>query len=89
MPWSGYALYLNECLPSEVTERSQSATKVFSLLECLPIQKGARYKFVRVEHGGRSTVGIGRAQSKAPTRNLAVIRHRGANLSANEVHILD
>jgi hypothetical protein len=37
--------------------------------------------------GRRSVLRIGRTEHDAPSLNLAEIRHRGAKLGANEVHV--
>ena len=63
------------------------AHSVYSLVECPPVPK-ATYLLVRRDAGGLQTVlHVGIGDSDAPTLNLAQIRHRGAQLGANEVHI--
>jgi len=60
---------------------------VHSLIECPPLPR-AVYLLVRRELDGTSTVlHIAPSLSDAPTLNLARIRHRGATLGANEVHV--
>jgi hypothetical protein len=60
---------------------------VHTLLECPPLPR-AVYLLVRREENGACTVRhIACSLSEAPTLNLARIRHRGATLGANEVHV--
>ncbi len=61
---------------------------VYSLIECPPLPK-ATYVLVKREQGGRRRVlHVGSGQSDAATLNLAGVRQRGAQLGANEVHVL-
>lgn len=60
---------------------------VFSLIGCPELPK-AVYVLMRRDNNGRGTVlRIGRTEHEAPSLNLAEIRHRGAKLGANEVHV--
>lgn len=60
---------------------------VFSLIGCPELPK-AVYVLMRSDGSGRHTVlRIGRTEHDAPSLNLAEIRHRGAKLGANEVHV--
>jgi len=60
---------------------------VHGLIECPPLPR-AVYLLVRREVDGTCTVlHIAASLSDAPTLNLARIRHRGATLGANEVHV--
>jgi hypothetical protein len=60
---------------------------VYSLVEC-PALPVANYVLTRRSADGRrSIVKVGRTSSDVPTLNLAKIRHEGAQLGANEVHI--
>lgn len=83
-----FALYLNECLPDEMLPRRAANIEMHSLVDCPPVAFGTRYKFVRVAKGVRSTVAIGRAQSKYASLNLANIRRRGAKLGVQEIHLV-
>lgn len=57
-----------------------------TLIECPPLGPG-NYVLLRRDAEGRATwLGSGRLISHAPSLNLAVIRRRGAELGANEVH---
>mgnify|MGYP005850707447 CR=1 FL=1 len=60
---------------------------VFSLIGC-PELPGTVYLLVRRDHNGRRRVlRIARTVHEAASLNLAEIRHRGAQLGANEVHV--
>jgi hypothetical protein len=60
---------------------------VFSLIGC-PELPPANYILVRRDTRGRRRIlRIGRTDHDAPSLNLAEIRHRGAKLGANEVHV--
>jgi len=60
---------------------------VYGLLDCPALPK-ANYSLVRRSADGRQTIlKIGRTSEEAATLNLAKIRHEGAVLGANEVHI--
>ena len=83
-----FALYLNECLPDEMLVKPEPKVEIYSLIECPTVAFGTRYKFVRVVKGVRSTVAIGRAQSKYGSLNLANIRRRGARLGIQDVHLI-
>lgn len=83
-----FALYLNECLPDEMLVRREANIEIYSLVGCPCVAFGTRYKFVRVVKGQRTTVAIGRAQSKYASLNLANIRRRGARLGVQEIHLV-
>lgn len=83
-----FALYLNECLPDEMLVRREANIEIWSLIGCPSMEFGTRYKLVRVVNGKRTTVAIGRAQSKYASLNLANIRRRGARLGVQEVHLI-
>ncbi|MCL4765207.1 MAG: hypothetical protein KJZ80_03125 [Hyphomicrobiaceae bacterium] len=60
---------------------------VFSLIGCPELPK-AVYVLSRCDKRGRQTVlRVGRTEHEAPSLNLAEIRHRGAQLGANQVHV--
>ncbi len=60
---------------------------VFSLIGCPELPK-AVYVLMRSDAGGRRTVlRVGRTEHDAPSLNLAEIRHKGATLGADEVHV--
>jgi hypothetical protein len=60
---------------------------VYTLIEC-PVLPPANYMLVRADAGGRRCIlRTGRLEHEAPSLNLAEIRHRGAQLGANEVHV--
>ena len=60
---------------------------VYSLFDCPPVGI-ANYVLVRREGRAKRTVlAIGRVSGEAGSLNLAEIRQRGAQLSADEVHI--
>ncbi|SRR5258705_4636368 len=60
---------------------------VFSLIGC-PELPAANYMLVKRDaRGRRKVLRIGRTEHDAPSLNLAEIRHRGAKLGANEVHV--
>lgn len=82
------AIYVNECLPDTHCASPQTQTEIHTLIGCPPIPFGARYKLVGKRNGKSTTIGIGRAQSKAPSLNLANIRRRGAKMGATEVHVI-
>jgi hypothetical protein len=65
----------------------QYVHSVFSLIGCPELPR-ANYLLVRHHDGGQRTIlRIGRTEHDAPSLNLAEIRHRGARLGANEVHV--
>jgi len=88
MAQHNFALYLNECLPDEMLAKPAPKLEIHALVECPAVPFGTRYKFVRVAKGARTTVAIGRAQSKYASLNLANIRRRGARLGIQEVHLI-
>jgi hypothetical protein len=61
---------------------------IYGLIEC-PEIPNANIVFVRRDPatGVREALHIGRVEHAAPSLNLAEIRHRGATLGANEVHV--
>jgi len=60
---------------------------VYDLYECPPVP-AANYVLVRRHANGRAeALSIGRVNDGAPSLNLAQIRQRGAELSADEVHV--
>ncbi len=60
---------------------------VYDLVECPPLP-AANYVLVRRDSNGRPhALSIGRTTSSVPSLNLAELRHRGAELGANEVHV--
>jgi hypothetical protein len=60
---------------------------VYSLVECPPLPRAAYVLVRRNGSGSRTALHIARAESDAPTLNLAQIRQRGATLGADEVHV--
>jgi hypothetical protein len=60
---------------------------IYSLIECPELPR-ANYVLVHRDAAGRCRVlRIGRLAHKAESLNLAEIRHTGAKLGANEVHV--
>lgn len=60
---------------------------IYSLIEC-PTVPASNYVLVhRDAQGNRTALSFGRALHNAPSLNLAEIRHLGASLGANEVHV--
>ncbi|XSG81960.1 MAG: hypothetical protein ACPW61_12940 [Methyloligella sp. ZOD6] len=60
---------------------------VYSLIGC-PALPQANYILVRRdEDGSRTPLAIGETTGDASSLNLAALRHQGAKLGANEVHI--
>jgi hypothetical protein len=65
----------------------QYVHSVFDLIGCPELPR-ANYILVRREVSGRHTIlHVGRTEHEAASLNLAEIRHRGAKLGANEVHV--
>lgn len=62
--------------------RAASAT----LLTCPPLNQGNYVLLRRETDGGATLLALGRLVSHTPSLNLAMIRRRGAELGANEVH---
>lgn len=60
---------------------------VYSLIDCPEVPAGNVVFVRRDENGGRAVLAIGRTAHDAPSLNLAEIRHRGATLGANEIHV--
>lgn len=60
---------------------------IYTLLDC-PALSAANFILVRRESNGqRQVLAISRLAAASPSLNLADIRHRGAMLGANEVHV--
>lgn len=60
---------------------------VYSLIDCPELPR-ANYVLVHRDATGRRTIlRLGRAEHDTPSLNLAEVRHRGAKLGANEVHV--
>lgn len=60
---------------------------VYDLLDC-PEVPAANFLLVhRDASGNRSVLAIGHLKHRAASLNLAELRHRGARLGANEVHV--
>jgi hypothetical protein len=61
---------------------------IYGLIDC-PEVPNANIVLVRrnADTGVREALHIGRVEHSAPSLNLAEIRHRGATLGANEVHV--
>jgi len=59
---------------------------VYTLIECPELPR-ANYLLVRRDKAGRRVLRVGRLTHKAQSLNLAEIRHNGARLGANEVHV--
>jgi hypothetical protein len=60
---------------------------VYDLIDC-PEVPAANFLLVRRDASGRrSVLAIGHLKNDAASLNLAEIRHRGARLGANEVHV--
>lgn len=60
---------------------------VFPLVDCPPLPR-ANYILVRCDKDGvRRPLDIGRTISGADSLNLAYLRHRAAQLGANEIHV--
>lgn len=60
---------------------------VYGLLDCPELSSGTYVLARRDEAGRREALAVGRLAHTAPSLNLAEIRHRGATLGANEVHV--
>jgi hypothetical protein len=60
---------------------------VYGLLDCPPLPKANYILVKRSGDGRRVALKVGRTTHEAETLNLAEIRHRAANLGANEVHV--
>jgi hypothetical protein len=60
---------------------------IYSLIECPTVSAGNYLLVHREADGRRRVLAVGRATHAAPCLNLAEIRHRGALLGANEVHV--
>ena len=65
----------------------QYTHSVYGLIECPPLPQ-ATFILVRRDAGGwRQPLHVGVASGSSATLNLAQVRHRGAQLGANEVHV--
>lgn len=65
----------------------QYTHNVYSLIECPPLPQAI---FILVRSGAageRVPLHVGMARDSSATLNLAQIRHKGAQLGANEVHV--
>jgi hypothetical protein len=60
---------------------------IYTLLDCPALSSGNFILVHRDEAGHRTILDIGLLPANSPTLNLAEIRHRGATLGANEVHV--
>lgn len=60
---------------------------VYSLIECPELQSGTYILARRGADGRRVALAIGRTAHEAASLNLAEIRHQGALIGANEVHV--
>jgi hypothetical protein len=65
------------------------SARIELLLDCRAPARAAYLLVARDACGCASAVCIGVALSRAPTLNLARIRHRAAKYGANEVHMID
>jgi hypothetical protein len=65
----------------------QYVHSVFGLIGCPELPR-VNYLLIRREASGRYKIlHVGRTEHEAASLNLAEIRHRGAKLGANEVHV--
>ena len=60
---------------------------VYSLIECPELPRANYLLVKRDANGRRRMMLVGRTTHEAPSLNLAEIRHRGAKLGVNEVHV--
>jgi hypothetical protein len=60
---------------------------VFSLIGCPELPPAVYALFHCDSNGKRTILRVARIEHDAPSLNLAEIRHRGAQLGANEVHV--
>ncbi|MGI9383878.1 MAG: hypothetical protein ACR2PO_12055 [Methyloligellaceae bacterium] len=60
---------------------------VYSLIECPEINRANFIMVRREEDGTRTALLIGQTLEDTGSLNLALLRHRGALLGANEIHI--
>lgn len=60
---------------------------VFNLIGCPELPPAVYALFYADADGNRTVLRVGRVEHDAPSLNLAEIRHRGARLGANEVHV--
>lgn len=60
---------------------------VFSLIGCPELPKAVYILVRHDQHGRRTALRVGRTGHDSESLNLAEIRHRGAQLGANEVHV--
>lgn len=60
----------------------------FSLIGCPPIGQGNFVLARREADGTAKVLHMGRSANSSPSLNLARVRHLGALMGANEVHVL-
>lgn len=60
---------------------------IYTLLDCPALSSGNYILVRRDGDGRRSVLAIDRLKSASPSLNLAELRHQGALLGANEVHV--
>lgn len=60
----------------------------FSLITCPPVARGNFVLARRDEDGTATVLHLGRSVNDSASLNLARIRHLGALMGANEVHVL-
>ena len=60
---------------------------VFSLIGCPELPSVVYALFHSDSDGNRTVLRVGRVEHDCPSLNLAEVRHRGAQLGANEVHV--
>ena len=60
---------------------------IYSLIDCPELAKANFILVCRTAEGQRDVLQIGRLEHDAQSLNLAQIRHVGATLGANEVHV--
>lgn len=60
---------------------------VYSLIECPELATGNILLVYRDAQGRRSVLAVDHLAERAPSLNLAEIRHRAARLGANEIHV--
>lgn len=60
---------------------------IYSLTDCPALSSGNYILVQRGPDGRRLVLAIDRMTASSPSLNLAELRHRGASLGANEVHV--
>ncbi|MBL8564364.1 MAG: hypothetical protein JNM89_01455 [Hyphomicrobiaceae bacterium] len=60
---------------------------IYTLLDCPALSSGNYILVRREKDGGRTVLAINRLATASPSLNLAEVRHQGALLGANEVHV--